>query len=140
MKRISKVSLISLLLLLFIGAPVLADSDVYDGLRLRGQSDSSKQLPDSEEILASISSSKSGSGVLIAQATKPRQGFWQRMAFRKRKPQVKQKGKSQGFLQRFNGNRKQKPAKVKLGKRQGFWQRMNVKRFIPNFKSRRNKK
>ena len=133
MKRISKVSLISLLLLLFIGTPVLADID-------GSQSDSTKQLPESEEILASMSSSKSGTGVLIAQATKPRQGLWQRMAFWKRKPQVKQKGKRQGFLQRFNGNRKQKPAKVKLGKRQGFWQKMNVKRFIPNFKSRRNKK
>ena len=132
MKRISKVSLISLLLLLFIGTPVLA----VDG----NQSDSTNQLPESEEILASMSSSKSGTGVLIAQATKPRQGLWQRMAFWKRKPQVKPKGKPQGFLQRFNGNRKQKPAKVKLGKRQGFWQRMNVKRFIPNFKSRRNKK
>ncbi len=129
MKRISKVSLISLLLLTFICTPVLADINA------------SQFDPIHKEILESkASSSKSDTGVLIAQATKPRQGFWQRMAFWKRKPQVKQKGKRQGFLQRFNGNRKQKPAKVKRGKRQGFWQRMNVKRFIPNLKSRRNKK
>jgi hypothetical protein len=132
-KRISKVSLISLLLFIFTGMPVLADIN-------RSQSDSTKQLPDSKEILGLVASSKSGTGVLIAQATKPRQGFLQRMAFWKRKPQVKPKGKRQGILQRFNGNRKQKPAKVKQVKRQGFWQRMNVKRFIPNFKSRRNRK
>jgi ribosomal protein L34 len=128
-KRIGKISLISLLLFIFLGTPVLADVN-------RGQSDSTKQLADSE--ILGKTSSKSSAGVLIAQGTKPRQGFWQRMAFWKRKPQVKQKGKRQGFLQRFN--RKQKPAKVKRNKRQGFLQRMNVKRFIPNFKSRRNKK
>jgi ribosomal protein L34 len=114
-----------------MGTPVLADIN-------RGQSDSTKQSVDSEEILRKTSS-KSSTGVLIAQGTKPRQGFWQRMAFWKRKPQVKQKGKRQGFLQRFN--RKQKPTKVKRNKRQGFLQRMNVKRLIPtNFKLRRNKK
>ncbi len=130
MKRISKVSLISLLLLTFICTPVLADINA------------SQFDPIDKEIFESkASSSKSYTeGVLIAQATKPRQGFWQRMAFWKRNPQVKQKGRHQGFLQRFNGNRKQKATKAKRVKRQAFWQRTNVKRFIPKFKARRNKK
>ena len=127
MKRINKVSLISLLLLTVIYTPVLADINA------------SQFNPIHQEILESKapSSNSATEGVLIAQATKPRQGLWQRMAFWKRKPQVKQKGQRQGFLQR---NRKQKPIKVNRVKRQGFWQRMNVKRFIPKFKSRPNKK
>lgn len=134
-KPVSKVSLIAVLLFSLICTPVLAETN-YSQFDLNSDFKTYRSLIGSDNAIINITTEP----ILIAKATKQRQGIFQRVKFWERKPKTEKKGKRQGLFQRFNRKNKQKPPKIKQRKRQGFWQRMNVRKYFPKFKQRRNQR